>query len=330
MRAIVYKRGKVRMEEIGLHPLNPEWSRIKVTRSGLCGSDVAKMSLDELPSGHTAVLGHEFCGIVTEVNSSSSTLSVGDRVVGMPLLACGSCESCQRHQENLCKDAQAIGRTIQGSYAEYVDAPITNVFRINDERVLDPYVLADPLAVCIHASRFVDSVGQCLVIGDGSIGCLLAWLLDKRGNDVWLKGIHHENLSFINGYGIKGVIDSSASMQFDTVFEAVGRSQPDSLNECIQRVRRSGNIVVLGVYASGYSYSLNARNLFIDEVSLVGSNAYVRSDFLEALRLIELHYDELIRFVSHKIAFERFNDALGIAKAKQDFTMKIVIESEGE
>lgn len=332
MKAVVMTDGRIEQREIEFQSLLSQWARIKVVKTGLCGSDVAKIVSCTLPAGHSWILGHEFYGQIVELNGLTRDISVGDWVVGMPVLACGECFACSHQHENLCAEDQAIGRTLHGAFAEFVDVPISNAIKIPASHLLDPYVLSDPLAVCIHASKLNGSASgseSCLVMGDGPIGCLLAWLLHEQGHEVWLKGIHQENHWFIEGLGVKITAEELPKGHFDTIYETVGRSQSCTLSESLEIVRVGGSVVVLGVFTPSYTYPLLARNFFIKEVKTLGSNSYLRSEFKEAVRLIELHHKTLSSFISHRFPLARFADAITLAQHKQGFTMKIVIEMGG-
>ncbi|MBU0531564.1 alcohol dehydrogenase catalytic domain-containing protein [Patescibacteria group bacterium] len=331
MKVVTLTGNGIGLLESELGALSRDWARIRVVKAGLCGSDVAKISAPSLPTWHTRILGHEFYGQIIDLNGSPEYVAIGDYVAVMPLLPCETCEACAQGQENLCAQGQAIGRTTQGAFAEIVDAPITNVFRLDDQASLEEYVLTDPLAVCLHAVNLAEmsrSKQQCLVVGDGTIGCLLAWILQEQGHTVSIKGIHKEVLNFMNGFGVNSV-EIVQTRHFDVVFEAVGRSQQHSLDDSLKAAKWGGTIVVLGVFAQGYQYPLAARDLFIGEIRLVGASAYQRLEFEEALRLIRECGEKLRKFISHRFPLDRFQDALVTARSKRGFTMKIILGTGG-
>ncbi len=331
MKAVTFNGGKLEQQEIELPSIPPKWVRVMVVNAGLCGSDVAKFSGNSLPLEHTMVLGHEFIGRLVDLGGNEEGVAIGDLVAVMPLIACGKCHPCRHHRENLCVEADAIGRTFNGAFAEYVDVPFSNLIKIEASASSVSYVLADPLAVCIHAKNLSSlSFGQtCLVVGDGAIGCLLAWLLHQCGFDAWIKGVHTDNLRFIEKLGVKVLVSESPEDHFDVIYETVGRSQETTLHESVQSVRRGGTIVVVGVFTPGYVYPLVARNLFIKEVCLIGSNAYVPDEFREAVGLIGSHQSVLGGFISHRFLMSRFDEALIAARQKHGLTMKIVLETGG-
>src|SRR5690606_28150358 len=68
---------------------------IKVSRCGICGSDVQMPSADSpvhFPTG--AALGHEYAGEIVALGRSVTGFSVGERVTAMPTTGCGRCAAC--------------------------------------------------------------------------------------------------------------------------------------------------------------------------------------------------------------------------------------------
>lgn len=116
---------------------------------------------------------------------------------------------------------------------------------------------------------------------------------------------------------------------YDEVYETVGRSQPQTLEESLKAVKVGGNVVVMGVYAPEYIYPLVARELFIKEARVIGANAYTRAEFEETVMLIGLHKDELVTFLSHTFPLFQFPDALEAARNKKGFTLKIILKPGG-
>ncbi|KAJ3785426.1 chaperonin 10-like protein [Lentinula aff. detonsa] len=76
---------------------------VKVTHSGLCGTDLHYVTTD-------MVLGHEAIGVVHSIGSDVSSVKVGDRVGwGYPNWTCGKCEWCLRGEDNYCPNWKIYG-----------------------------------------------------------------------------------------------------------------------------------------------------------------------------------------------------------------------------
>lgn len=75
---------------------------IKITASGICGSDLHLLDgyMPTMKSGD--IMGHEPMGIVVEVGSAVKRLKRGDRVVVPFTISCGSCFFCKKTLFSLC------------------------------------------------------------------------------------------------------------------------------------------------------------------------------------------------------------------------------------
>jgi threonine dehydrogenase-like Zn-dependent dehydrogenase len=328
MKAWVLDRGRLEEREVAPEPLRAGWARLKVEAAGICGSDVQKILGPELPPWHTRILGHEFVGRIMQTVEGSEGLGRDDLVAAMPLISCKGCSACRSGRENLCAGFQAIGRTVPGAFAETVDVPVDNLFLLPSGAAPEPWVLTDPLAVCLHAIRESGVRTGSLsvaVVGDGSIGCLLAWLMYQSGHSVYLKAKHNQNAEFAERLGIRILNGDEGAEAFDLVFETVGRAQEASMVDCQRLVRPGGRITVLGAFAPKFSMAIVLRDLFIREITLQGVNAYRPIEFEEALHWVEVHQDSLARFISHRMPPYHLPAAIQAVAAKTSFAMKVVV-----
>src|SRR6188768_3854965 len=108
MRALTFHgRRDVRVDTVPDPRIEePTDAIIKVTSTGLCGSD---LHLYEVlgPFMHAGdILGHEPMGVVEAVGSAVPNLTLGDRVVVPFQIACGSCWMCDRGLPTQCETTQ--------------------------------------------------------------------------------------------------------------------------------------------------------------------------------------------------------------------------------
>jgi len=108
MKAVTWQgRKDIRVEEVPDPRIEePTDAIIRVTTTGLCGSDLHLY--DPLTPFMTPgdIVGHEPMGIVEVVGTEVTELAVGDRVVVPFNVSCGSCWMCDRHLYSQCETTQ--------------------------------------------------------------------------------------------------------------------------------------------------------------------------------------------------------------------------------
>lgn len=88
---------------------------LRVTRCGVCHTELDEIEGRTPPPRLPVVLGHQVVGNIEEGKNK------GQRVgVAWIASACGTCHHCLAGNENLCADFKATGRDVNGGYAEYM------------------------------------------------------------------------------------------------------------------------------------------------------------------------------------------------------------------
>jgi alcohol dehydrogenase, propanol-preferring len=100
---------------------------LRVTRCGVCHTELDEIEGRTPPLHLPVVLGHQVVGVIEEGENK------GQRVgVAWIASACGTCKYCASGQENLCAEFKATGRDINGGYAEYMKVRADFVYPIPD------------------------------------------------------------------------------------------------------------------------------------------------------------------------------------------------------
>ena len=176
---------------------------VKVKATGICGSDIPRV-LGDAAHYYPIVLGHEFSGEVVETGEGVTSVKVGDRVAGVPLLPCHQCEDCQRGSYSQCKNYSFIGSRIQGSFAEYVALPEKNVVKFDSNVSFEQGAFFEPSTVALHGISHAQYRGgeDVAILGGGTIGLFTAqWAKIFGAKRVFVFDIDDDRLKLAEELG---------------------------------------------------------------------------------------------------------------------------------
>ncbi|MCX5206220.1 glutathione-dependent formaldehyde dehydrogenase [Streptomyces sp. NBC_00237] len=173
---------------------------VRITSTGVCGSDLHLYEVMGPYLDPGDILGHEPMGIVEEVGSEVTALAPGDRVVVPFNLSCGHCHMCDLGLHSQCETTQVRERgmgaalfgytklygQVPGGQAEFLRVPFGNTLPIKvehgppDERFV---YLSDVLPTAWQAVEYADVPpgGTVAVLGLGPIGEMAARVAQHRG-----------------------------------------------------------------------------------------------------------------------------------------------------
>jgi threonine dehydrogenase-like Zn-dependent dehydrogenase len=173
---------------------------IRITSTGLCGSDLHLYEVLTPFMTPGDILGHEPMGIVEEVGAAVPDLAAGDRVVVPFQIACGACWMCLTGLPTQCETTQCTGEgmgaalfgytrlygAVPGAQAEYLRVPQAQFGPIkvpqgpSDDRFL---YLSDVLPTAWQAVEYahIPPGGSVAVLGLGPIGDMACRVALERG-----------------------------------------------------------------------------------------------------------------------------------------------------
>jgi threonine dehydrogenase-like Zn-dependent dehydrogenase len=206
----------------------------------------------------------------------------------------------------------------------------------------DDSCLIQPLSTVLNAvNQLGDVRGKSIaVIGLGSIGLFFCWLLKKRGAG-YILGIDPnlgrcqaaEKLGASRTIPMRSVEAAHASRQVfslwqspDICIEAVGH-QTETLNDCIDIVRKLGTVLSFGVPDQPV-YPIEYETFFRKNASLVAVVTPDWSDYLtRACDLFLNYHHELAWLVTHRLPIKDAAKAFTLYEHHEENILKVILDA---
>lgn len=282
----------------------PTDALVRVTRACVCGSDLHPYHSKPASTDGSSI-GHEFIGVVEEVGSQVSRLSLGDFVIAPFAVSCGVCEFCRAGLQTSCvkggfwNDAH-LGTA--GGQAEAVRVPLADGTLVkvpgisestSEAQLASLLTLSDVYGTGWHAALKggVTQGSTVTVIGDGAVGLLAVLSARQLGAErIVLMGRHQVRTDLGREFGATDVVAARGAEGIaavrdltdggsQVVLEAVGHMP--AYQQAVGIVRPGGTISRVGV-PQYEDAPVGFGSLFGHNVTLTGGPAPVRA-YIEQL-----------------------------------------------
>jgi len=349
--------------------------------SGICASDIHQIDVDISYAASILArkenpfpFGHEVIGIVEEVGSEVEGLKVGDRVSHSPVVSCECygfelCESCEEGRPETCQAIAGIGDGSvleeeyggrlkfggfgSGGFSEYFVTYAGQLEKVPDSIPDDVALLAEPLAVAIHAVKRKPPSDDdiVLVIGAGVIGLMIVnairWLgskckiiviarypfqeaaatklgADKVISERKTDALYHSVADSTGGHLLKPALGNRilyGGKGSDIIFDSVGTDS--TLDDSLHLVKNNGTLVIVGM-GFGVTKKTDWALAVYKQVNVLGSmmhglemhNGRSIDTFELAFDLMKEDPTLLEGFVTHRYSIEEYKTAFSVASKK--------------
>lgn len=334
--SILMEAKKLDIIDVELPKLKPNEVLVKVDCVGICGTDVSVFR-GIYAAKENVVLGHEYNGTVAETGDEVSKVEVGDYVVSQASWGCNKCHWCYNGMTSYCEAPNMLGRTIDGSLAEYIIVPENVLLKINRDvsSIEAQGVVGVATALrALHRSglKLGDSV---LLIGPGYSGLIMLQLCKLAGaKEVGMVGTRDSRLQLAKDLGAdfiwnnkqdldweKNLLNRTGNLGFDICIESSGTVP--ALLSAVRLVKKGGTIVQFGTSFNNID-GLPQKDFYSKEISMVGSKGGF-GFYPKAVELLEQKKIKIESLITHKFPLSEVARAFEVMDKRLDNVLRAVV-----
>jgi NADPH:quinone reductase-like Zn-dependent oxidoreductase len=237
--------------------------------------------------------GSDAAGVVRETGTGADPLlPVGTRVVVNPGISCGRCEFCSEGFGGQCRSYQVIGEHTEGSYAELLKVPASNLLPLPDdvgfeEAAAAPLVFMTAWSMLIAKGKIRPGEDVLVLAAGSGVGTAAIQIAKLAGCRVFAAAGSEEKLERARALGAEILINYSRDDFDQVVRERTGKRGVDVVVDhvgadtwarSLRSARTGGRILTCGA-TSGYSPTTDLRHVFYRQLRIIGSTMGSAHDF---------------------------------------------------
>jgi len=355
MQAAVYRAvDDMRTETVAVPEIGAGEVLVRIDTCGICGTDLKKIHT----GSHAAprVFGHEMAGTIAAIGDGVRGFAVGDRVMAFHHIPCGACFYCRKKTFAQCEKYKLVGTTAGvgeaagGGFAQYIrvmdwivgdGVTPAGLIKVPDDIPFEQAAFIEPVNTCFKAVKLLELEPDdtVLVIGQGSIGIILAALAKQTGATVLTSDMYVERHAVAAKFGLDRPLDARGDVVAackaatdgrgaDVALVAVGA---DALIATAMQAIRPGGRVMLFASTQHGTAPFDPAAVCMDEKTLMGSYSASVAIQQEGIDLVFEGYRsgklDFTQLISHRFGLEDAAEAVRLASNPVADSMKIVLKA---
>jgi alcohol dehydrogenase len=346
MKAVVFTRpGHLEVEELPRPSAGPGEAVVRVTLTSMDGTDV-HIVRGEYPVRAGLVLGHELVGVIEALGDGLGDLyALGERVIVGAITPCGQCYACLNGAHAQCGGVSGgwrLGRTINGTWAEYVTVP-------NARANLAPIptgLLDEDVLLCtdVFSAGLAGAEGggvragdAVAVFGEGPIG-LAASLGARLRGAALIVGVDvvGQRLELARRFGVTATLNVrdgdpvpeirrlTGGLGVDVAIEALGRQE--TFEHALAALRPGGTLSSLGVYSGKVQAPATVLHAGLADQKIVTSLCPGGKERMRRLMaMVEHRRVDLTPLITHHFSLDDIDEAFELFSRQRDGVLKIAL-----
>lgn len=323
--------GEFEYKEAEMPSLKEGYSLLKISRIGICGTDLHAFEGTQPFFSYPRILGHELAA--EYISGDAEGFEQGERVTFSPYFYCGKCIACRSGKENCCSNINVFGVHIDGGMQEYITVPSKQLIH-GQGLSYDELALVEPLAIGAHGVRraAVSKDEFVLVVGAGPIGLGTMEFARIAGGRGIALDINDARLQFckdkLKVEHTVNALSSDVTEQLRTitngdmptvVIDATGSLK--AINNAFQYMAHGARYVLIGLQKGEICFS--HPEFHKREATLMSSRNANRTDFEHVVDSMKKGYVDPTTYITHRVTFNQvktefeswLNPATGVIKA---------------
>lgn len=342
MKAVIYNGPwDMHLVDLPIPELGAGEALLRVDTVGICGSDVHGFTGESGRRAPGMVMGHEVSGTVEHLDAGVTYPPVGSRVALYNIIADHAPSIEDGDPSFLNKQVIGVNLGKRGAMAEYLRAPAANLIPLAETVPTEIGLLAEPIGVVLHGWHRLDTYNlspqRVLFLGAGTIGMAGVLVAQTRGikkivsmDTVYEKAQRAGKLGAlpitISGDAdineTRDEVQAALGSAPDIVIDAVGTSS--SFTSATQLVSEGGTVLVIGNLAKNVALPL--QDMVSNEWTLIGTYAFDRRSFTEAVSLLDQMHQELAGFIEERCSLEEVPAMMTALARGECHALKVAID----